>query len=591
MPTFLNDESTSVKIIYNGETTPNELIIKGSVRLKTILSEIPGIKFDKKLQVWACKANYTISQQIFNILTENNITIEWDNKTKEFMELEYDRILKLYNYKTECFDRPKLRGWPDLSDLQMIGTNWLAQSEGALLSDEMGSGKTVMACVALNAIRPEQTLVICPNSVKQVWYDHIKQWTPLKPILLEGTASQRHQQIRQAFPKKYVVIICSWNQIKLHSRLKRFGPYEMSEKDKQVKEFNLFNFDVCIADEAHKMKDPKSKQTRAVWSIQAKQKWALTGTPIANSPLDLWSILHYISPEDWPSRTKFLERYCVKTTSVFGGVSATALSPDTRDEFDSLTQYRILRRQKHEIMGRKILKNRMTRLVELSPKHRDAYNSLRDHLIAKLSKESILTAANRLAVTVRLTQMSCAMLDIEVPEELDEIDLDEEAPKVVMKKPSPKIEGLMDLLEDLGDEPIVVFSASKQLVNLTIPELHKAGISFVAVTGDTDEEQRALNVEKFQQGKARVFIGTTGSCGEGITLTKAKYLCFMQRPWSMVQNLQAEDRIHRWGQISDEVTIIDILSKNTIDSRIQEVFSEKRGRLQDLTRDELIDLM
>ena len=177
---------------------------------------------------------------------------------------------------------------------------------------------------------------------------------------------------------------------------------------------------------------------------------------------------------------------------------------------------------------------------------------------------------NFLTLTVRLTQLASAPLTMEADD------------KPVMSGPSPKVVALAELLADTAPQPMVVYSSSRQLIDLAEKRLKRDKISYVRATGKESAEERQESVTKFQDGKARVFLATTGAAGEGITLTKSSLLVHLSLPWSMVQVSQAEDRIHRWGQESDQVQIVDILSDDTIDERIADVLRHKKAMLHQL---------
>jgi SWI/SNF-related matrix-associated actin-dependent regulator 1 of chromatin subfamily A len=126
------------------------------------------------------------------------------------------------------------------------------------------------------------------------------------------------------------------------------------------------------------------------------------------------------------------------------------------------------------------------------------------------------------------------------------------------------VDALVQILEDNPDEPIVVFSASKQAIGLAAKRLTKLGIGFVSITGDTPGVDRGGIVQSFQSGSVRVFLGTIGAGGEGITLTASSTVIFLDRDWSPAKNAQAEDRLHRIGQLN-AVQIIDIMARDTVD--------------------------
>ena len=124
--------------------------------------------------------------------------------------------------------------------------------------------------------------------------------------------------------------------------------------------------------------------------------------------------------------------------------------------------------------------------------------------------------------------------------------------------------------------------------------LDKKAISYVRITGDESAEIRSIGVQQFQEGLVRVALCTFGAGSEGITLTRASTAVFLQRPWSLVQSKQAEDRIHRIGQDAEKVLIIDLVSRGTVDVGVHDALVSKGETLETVVRDkarmkELID--
>jgi SNF2 family DNA or RNA helicase len=128
----------------------------------------------------------------------------------------------------------------------------------------------------------------------------------------------------------------------------------------------------------------------------------------------------------------------------------------------------------------------------------------------------------------------------------------------------------MQILADTNRQ-VVVFSESKQIINLLAKRLEDANITHVLLTGDTPAEGRTRNIDTFQRGRARVFAGTITAGGIGITLTAASTVVFLDRAWNPSQNRQAEDRLHRIGQKS-AVQVIDLVARDTVDGgRLQQI--------------------
>jgi len=553
----------------------HKLALRTAYREKELAKRVPGARWDNDDKVWVYPVSYTVGYQLGKVFGAD---LNVSDEVREHMTSEWQARTDRWNLQTDESVQRDIPHWGKLADKQRSAVTWLAASPGAILADEMGSGKTVMASMALRLVDAKRVIIVCPNSVKRNWESHLEEWTNIRPVVVKGNKTQRAALFDTEYDEP-VAFILNWQQLVAHSRLKGYGNIRLSDKERERKQLNAETWDVVVADEAHRMKNPKAKQTRALWAIDANQRWLMTGTPIANHPGDMWSLLHYASPTDWPSRVAYIDRYCVQQWNPWGGSDIVGLRHDTRDEFYALTDPMFLRRQKHEIMGRKIGKNRHVRYVQLSPKHRKQYNEFRDELIARI-EGGYLLATNPLAATTRLVQLSGAMLTYDDVEDT-----------FSMVKPSPKVDELMQLLEDLGDEPLVVYSSSKKLLWLAEAALDKAKITCRMVTGDVNVDDRHRYVQQFQDGHYRVFLATSGASAEGIDLFRSKHLCMLQRSWSMVENVQAEDRIHRWGQEADEVEYYDIIAEDTIDERVHMVYSDKQSRLQEITRDDLINLI
>ena len=534
-------------------------------REQPLIRQVPGSRYDTELDLWKCRPSYTACVQLSAIFGPS---LEVSDALREFGRTEFTRATTRKEMATAT-DAP---GDERLSCLQRVGAQFLVDGP-TILADEMGSGKTVQACVALDALAESEfhALIVAPNSVKRSWAAHIETWTSLSAFVVAGSAKKRTATIAEFVASPRGVLVMNWEQLALHSRLAAYGNIRLSEKERTLKELNFIDFDVIVADEAHRAKNPQAKQTRALWALNAGLRWALTGTPIANHPGDLWAILRFVDPQEWPSRVEYIDRYCVQQFSPFGGTDIVGVNYQTRGEFYHLIDKYFLRRLKSEVMGRTIEKTQETRYVTLPPKHRAMYNEFRAELLVLLDNGA-MAATNQLAATSRLVQLSAAPLD-------------QDGDNFRMIDPSPKVKELLALLDDLDGDPLVVFSASKQLAYLAAAALEKSDVPFLLATGDQHEEVRAAAVERFQAGEGRVFLGTTGAISEGVTLTRAKVLCFLQRDWSMVKNLQAEDRIHRWGQHANEVTIVNIITEDTIDERVWNVYTTKQGRLDEITRD------
>jgi SNF2 family DNA or RNA helicase len=159
--------------------------------------------------------------------------------------------------------------------------------------------------------------------------------------------------------------------------------------------------------------------------------------------------------------------------------------------------------------------------------------------------------------------------------------------EVNLMGPSCKVDALLEILDSLGSEPVAVGMVSRQLLDLCSQALLKQKIPFSAVFGGQSMIEREQAIKDFQEGKVRVILLTVQSGGTGITLTTAPYLVMLQRSWSLIDNLQTEDRVHRIGSEKHaQVTIIDVLTEGTMEvGRQIERLQEKGANLNEILRD------
>jgi len=462
-----------------------------------------------------------------------------------------------------------------LRPFQRIGVTWLATGD-SILADDMGLGKTVQALVALETLpnlHCQDALVVTTNSMKFKWAEEAIIWAPSWPaVVIDGSADKRRKLIADA--PKGTLFVVNWESLRTHSRLAGYGSIALSPAEKQEKDLNLRDIAVVIADEAHKAKDPKAQQTRALWALAqpADYVWALTGTPVANTPNDLWSLLHLMDPVVWASRSAFQDRY-VYGYQADWGFEPIGWNVAHKDELFRFVDQYMLRRSKTEVLTELPAKTYETRVIDLTPKQAKAYKEMRKEMMANIDGE-LLTVDNALVKLLRLSQIASATPVLK------------DGDVVALEDPSNKVQALLDILDEGdGTEPVVVFAASRKLIDLVEQHLDKKKVTSVRITGSEGSELRALHVRQFQEGAVRVALCTFGAGSEGITLTRASTAIFLQRPWSLVQSRQAEDRIHRIGQDADKVLIIDLVSKGTVDAKVHEALVVKGEHLESVVRD------
>jgi len=527
-----------------------------------------------------------------------------------------------------------------LRPFQEAGVRYLYAAVAAGLTDPMGSGKTVQGVMLLRALHelgesPFPCLIVAPATVKNVWDKEFAAWWPVPTVeVIRGGAAARTAQLRSNAD----VVIMNWEQLRSHSKLAGYGNYalrgcvvcdpelasmvksaevhydsvsaevelyteipeelqaRLAAADKHLKtmkrqsahntcekcprELNEIQWRTVISDEAHRAKDPRAKQTRALWAVSrpATRRIFMTGTPIANKPDDLWSPLHFMEPREWPSKSKYVDYFTNAQFNFWGGMEILGLKAEHRPQFFAILDPRMRRMPKEIILPQLPPKVYSEREVEMTPKQARAYEQLAKELLAEIETESDLTAmltgANPLVKNMRLMQLASAMLE---PTDGGDWRLIE---------PSSKLDMMDELVEDMEGEPLVVFAMSRQLIELASARLTKHKIDHRLITGSIPQHQRVSNIDDFQSGKVPVMLATMGAGGVGITLTAAHTMLRLQRDWSAVNNSQCEDRIHRIGsEVHDQVTIIDAITPDTVEVHQLDALAGKAANLQEIVRD------
>ena len=490
---------------------------------------------------------------------------------------------------------------------QRAGANFLRLAESALLADEMGTGKTIQTIALLELDRLYPALIVCPPSVMAVWEREFAKWAPNRRVAVsEGGTKGGEAAANDVASGAADVLVVNWEALRSLSRLAPFGSIRLetcsncdktsrkrpAQCQREDKVLNLIRWAVVVADEAHKAKDPKSQQTRALWAIgdRAERRYALTGTPIANSLEDLWSVMRFVDPPTFPAKWPFLERYGALVPNHFsGGMDVVGIRPDRRAELDQFFLPRFLRRTKAQVLPDLPPKVYLRRNVVLSGKQLKAYKQMEKEMVAKVDGGTIV-AENSLVASLRLRQLASAYGEVissidwsglspkEYGKLLDAIDA-----QVLLSEPSSKLDELEVVLQELGpDRPAVIFAESRQLLELAAGRLPEDSYGFV--TGAVNLGERAAAIDKFQAGGLKYML-VSNAGGEGITLTAADVGIFLQRPWSAVVNKQWEDRLHRIGQAGQSVTYIDIVTVGTVEEDVFEALERKAGRLQDVVQD------
>ena len=436
-----------------------------------------------------------------------------------------------------------------------------------LIGDDMGLGKTVTAIYLDKETRNGgggKTLILAPLAVHASWVKHIQAIVPSARVEFVDPKS-RGKFVRALKDPKVQFYVLHYEGLRI-----------LAQELQKVEWLHI------IADEVHRVKNRKAQATRALKSLKAKYKTGLSGTPADDKPEDLWSIINWLWPKYYSSYWKFIGHYCLYDTEQnwgngqayrkFVGVqNAQSLHNEMEPWF--------VRRLKDQVLTDLPDKYYTDVWVDLHPQQRRAYEQMKNDMIAWLDNQDQSTPVVAPVVIAQLCRLQQFALGY--------MSWDESAERYLISDPSAKLDALMSILEDNPNEQVVVFSQFKSILTLLSRRLAKAKIPHGLYTGDMKKQERDKVVADFQKGKLRVFAGTIAAGGEGITLTSASTMVFLDRSWKPTANRQAEDRLHRIGQ-KNAVQIIDIMAKDTVDlgrrQRIQQKWTWIRDILGDAGR-------
>lgn len=486
-----------------------------------------------------------------------------------------------------------------------------------LLGNEAGTGKTVSLLSLLRSYELDyavsqdevQTyaeftalpaLVVCPNSVKHHWARRVPTWLPEANayVIEKGTVSGR-KLLAEASNDPTALVIINYESVRLFSRLAPYGSVKLkrcrecdprygddirsSQCHVHPKELNGFGFHSVIVDEAHRIGEPTSQQTRAVWSVihdaSVRYRWAATGTP--DNISRLWPIMHAVAKDDYPSKGKWMDRYALYAYNFQGGMNVVGLRQDTRDEAYRVLDPRFRRMLREIVLPQLPPRTREIRYAELTPAQRKTYDALDTQLHTRLEDGTLLMNHDRLVSRMRQMQFASGSVTVEKPDEDDVTTW-----RVTMQEPSPKLDVFEEVLDELGAKRFVVACVNRDLVAMAAERLMRRGIRHAVIVGGVSAEEQVQYTEDLKSGALTALVFTIAAGGEGLDMSGADTEIFLQRDWSLIKDIQTEDRTLRIGsEVHQSIRVIDIVTRNTIEEKQVTKLHEKLEQLDEITRD------
>jgi len=481
-----------------------------------------------------------------------------------------------------------------IEDAVMIG-----RDGRALLDHDPGTGKTMSTVLGLleRAAAGHQVLpilVIAPLSVLSNWVAEFELLAP------RWRAVRWHGDRRHGLAGHADVYVTTYGT------LVRDAATVAKVKKDRAKGYNrsLIRLEPAsvVVDEIHLTKNHNAEQSKAAVrvGIKAAQFVGLSGTPITHHLADRWPALEMLEPGAWPSRDRFIARYCQVTGSRddAGRYSEEiiGMNPATVTEFRETLIGRRRRVAKADVLTELPPKIYSVREVDIPGRYRAAYDDMEQTMIADLPDSEIELAP--MSVLVQLMRLTTMASTAGWVEEIPKVGKDggpvfneftgeqEMSQRLHPQLPSWKVDVLLEILEERPAQSGLCFTESRGLAILAGEQAAKAGRRVGYVVGNQAKGERDRAIGAFQDGELDLMVLTLKAGGVGITLTAASFEVFLQRPFSVVESIQAEDRAHRIGSERHEsIEIIDVQARHSVEQRIREVLRTKARALSEVLGD------
>lgn len=426
----------------------------------------------------------------------------------------------------------------DLYDYQKEGIQFALFRKNAIIADEMGLGKTIQA-IGAAILKKEifgftKTLVVCPASLKEQWKKEVEKFSDEKALVVQGTPDERAEQYKD---KEHFLFIVN---------------YETVLRDQLA--INKAGIDFLILDEAQRAKNYETKTASSLKRLEAKHKLVITGTPIENRLIDIFSIMGILDPEFFGPLWEFSYQHCLFDPERHNKINGYYDLQKLNKKLEEV----LIRREKRKVIDQLPNLQQINIPVELSPLQADYHGSYARALSRIIRKKFMtpydLQKMQLLLASMRMVCDSTYLIDDETNE-------------------SPKLEELKHiLLEELDvtnkDTKIIIFSEWIKVHKLIGKLLRENNIGFVELNGKIPVPARGELIRKFESNpQYKIFLSTEAG-GSGLNLQVADTLINFELPWNPAKKNQRIGRIDRLGQKSNKLTIFNFITRNSIEQQI-----------------------
>ena len=444
----------------------------------------------------------------------------------------------------------------------------------------MGTGKTKIAldnaCILYNKGRIDRLLVVAPKGTYMNWVDqeipvHVPDYIEKDVLAWKPNITEKYELQLKAIrnPENFKLKIFVMNVESLSTK-----------KGCYYAKLFLSSKAMMIIDESTTIKNPQAKRTKNILELskEAPYKRILTGSPVTQSPMDLWSQMDFLEPEILGQQSfyAFRTKYAVLiTASAAGGTHKFQKIVKFKNlkELGKLVSphsYRILKKDCLDLPDKIFTK----RIIELSDEQKKAYSEMKTSAITILKGEAA-TAVNVLTQLIKLHQITCGHMKTDSGD--------------IINLKNSRLDELMQILGETTGKAIIWANYIHDINTIESAIKKEFGLdSYCTYYGATKQEDRQACINKFQDetNPVRFFIGNTQTGGYGITLTQASTVIYYSNNYDLEKRIQSEDRAHRIGQ-KNPVLYVDLVAKETVDEKIIQALRNKVNIASEINGEEL----